>query len=199
VSDTQKTEEFDKWLSSLADQKVLAKIASRVERLGLGNPGDVKPVGEGVSEMRVPYGPGYRVYFKQTDKAIILLLCGGDKSTQVKDIKRAKKNSCGTMKGKQMVKISKFDAADYLKTPEAIAAYLTEAFATDDAAYICAALDTIARAKGIASVAKETGLSRESLYKSFSGSSKPEFDTVRKVINSFGVRLVAEPVENKVA
>jgi probable addiction module antidote protein len=75
------------------------------------------------------------------------------------------------MKGKQMVKISKFDAADYLKTPEAIAAYLTEAFATDDAAYICTALDTIARAKGMTSVAKETGLSRESLYKSFSGSS----------------------------
>jgi probable addiction module antidote protein len=96
---------------------------------------------------------------------------------------------------KQMIKISKFDAADYLKTPEAIAAYLTEALATDDAAYICAALDTIARAKGMTSVAKETGLSRESLYKSFSGSSKPEFDTVRKVINSFGVRLVAEPVE----
>ena len=89
------------------------------------------------------------------------------------------------MKGKQMVKISKFDAADYLKTPEAIAAYLTEALAT------------IARAKGMTNVAKETGLSRESLYKSFSGSSKPEFDTVRKVINSFGVRLVAEPAEDK--
>jgi probable addiction module antidote protein len=101
------------------------------------------------------------------------------------------------MKGNKMVKISKFDAADYLKSPEAIAAYLTEAFATDDAAYICTALDTIARAKGMTSVAKETGLSRESLYKSFSGSSKPEFDTVRKVISSFGVRLVAEPVGPK--
>jgi putative addiction module killer protein len=74
----------------LADQRALAKIASRIERLGLGNPGDVKPVGEGVSEMKVPYGPGYRVYFKQTDKTIVLLLCGGDKSTQQKDIKRAK-------------------------------------------------------------------------------------------------------------
>ena len=85
-----------------------------------------------------------------------------------------------TMKGKQVVKISKFDAADYLKTPEAIATYLTEVFATDDAAYICAALDTIARARGMSSVAKETGLSRESLYKSFSGSSKPEFETSSK-------------------
>jgi putative addiction module killer protein len=86
----KKTDEFDKWLSGLADQKAQAKIASRVERLGLGNPGEVKPVGEGVSEMRVPFGPGYRVYFKQTAKAVILLLCGGDKSTQEKDIKRAK-------------------------------------------------------------------------------------------------------------
>jgi putative addiction module killer protein len=88
--EVQKTDEFDEWLSKLADQKAQAKIASRIERLGLGNPGDVKPVGEGVSEMRVPYGPGYRVYFKQTDKAIVLLLCGGDKSTQQRDIKRAK-------------------------------------------------------------------------------------------------------------
>jgi putative addiction module killer protein len=88
--EVQKTDEFDAWLSNLADQKALAKITSRIERLSLGNPGDVKPVGEGISEMRVPYGPGYRVYFKQTHKTIVLLLCGGDKSTQQKDIKRAK-------------------------------------------------------------------------------------------------------------
>ncbi len=88
--EVQKTDEFDKWLSCLADQKAQAKIVSRIERLGFGNPGDVKPVGTGVSEMRVPYGPGYRVYFKQTGKIVILLLCGGDKSTQEKDIKRAK-------------------------------------------------------------------------------------------------------------
>jgi putative addiction module killer protein len=85
-----KTDEFDQWLSSLRDPKAQAKIASRIERLGFGNPGDVKPVGEGVSEMRVPHGPGYRVYFKQTDRTIVLLLCGGDKSTQARDIKRAK-------------------------------------------------------------------------------------------------------------
>jgi probable addiction module antidote protein len=78
-----------------------------------------------------------------------------------------------------------------------IAAYLTEAFETDDAAYICAALDTAARAKGIAKVAKATGLGRESLYKAFNGVSKPEFDTVRKAIGSFGVKLVAEPIEEE--
>jgi putative addiction module killer protein len=88
--EVQKTDEFDKWLLGLADQNAQARIASRIERLGLGNRGDVKPVGAGISEMRIPYGPGYRVYFKQTGKIVLLLLCGGDKSTQEKDIKRAK-------------------------------------------------------------------------------------------------------------
>jgi putative addiction module killer protein len=78
------------WLSALADHKAVAKIVTRIERLALGNPGDVKAVGGGVSEMRIAYGPGYRVYYKQTGKEIVLLLCGGDKATQDKDIKRAK-------------------------------------------------------------------------------------------------------------
>jgi putative addiction module killer protein len=73
-----------------ADQRAIAKIASRIERLGPGNIGDVKPVGEGISEMRLTYGPGYRIYYKQTGQTIVLILCGGDKSTQERDIKRAK-------------------------------------------------------------------------------------------------------------
>ncbi len=88
--EVRKTDEFDNWLSALADQRAVAKIASRIERLGLGNAGDVKPVGEGISEMRLTYGPGYRIYYKQTGKTIVLILCGGDKSTQDSDIKRAK-------------------------------------------------------------------------------------------------------------
>ena len=79
-----------------------------------------------------------------------------------------------------MAKLTKFDAAKYLDQPETIAAYLTEALATDDPEFICLALDTIAKAKGMTKVAKDTGLSRESLYKSLSGTTKPEFDTVRK-------------------
>lgn len=96
-----------------------------------------------------------------------------------------------------MAKTSKFDAADYLKTPEQIAAYLTEALETGDTAFLCTALDTIARAKGMSSVAKATGLGRESLYKSLSGNSKPEFDTIAKVVQSFGVKLVAQPIEHE--
>jgi putative addiction module killer protein len=84
--EVRKTDEFDGWLSKLADRRAVAKIVSRIERLGRGNAGDVKPIGEGVSEMRLTYGPGYRIYYKQT----VLILCGGDKSTQDNDIKRAK-------------------------------------------------------------------------------------------------------------
>ena len=70
--EVQKTDEFDEWLSGLKDQKAKATIASRVERLGRGNAGDVRPVGAGISEMRIPLGPGYHVYFKQTGKTIVL-------------------------------------------------------------------------------------------------------------------------------
>ena len=67
----------------------MARIAVRIDRLALGNPGDVKPVGSGISEMRIDYGPGYRVYFMQLGLAVVVILCGGDKKTQAADIKRA--------------------------------------------------------------------------------------------------------------
>lgn len=89
--DVRKTEEFDFWLAGLKDKIGKANIVARIRRLGLGNAGDTAAVGEGVSELRIHVGPGYRVYFKQTDKTIVLLLCGGNKTSQTKDIKRAKR------------------------------------------------------------------------------------------------------------
>ncbi|MFQ3454806.1 type II toxin-antitoxin system RelE/ParE family toxin [Bradyrhizobium sp. UFLA01-814] len=85
------TDAFAHWLNSLADMKAVARIGARIRRLELGNPGDVKSVGEGVSEMRIDYGPGYRVYFTRRGRTIVLLLCGGDKRTQSKDVKAAQK------------------------------------------------------------------------------------------------------------
>jgi len=85
-----KTDIFDHWLSDLRDRQARVRIDLRVRRLSLGHFGDVKPVGEGISELRIHYGAGYRVYFKKHGDQIILLLCGGDKSTQDKDIKDAK-------------------------------------------------------------------------------------------------------------
>lgn len=81
---------FDTWLSGLRDRRAVARISARLDRLAAGNPGDVEPVGEGVSELRINYGPGYRVYFIQRGPVLVILLCGGDKSTQSKDIKHAK-------------------------------------------------------------------------------------------------------------
>jgi probable addiction module antidote protein len=98
-----------------------------------------------------------------------------------------------------MVDISKFDAAEYLKTPEMIAVYLTDAFDTDDSNFIALAIGTAARAKGMTEVAKAAGVSRESLYKSLNGQSKPEFDTIRKVLAAVGVKLVVEPSLSKAA
>ncbi len=86
----RQTAEFTKWLAALRDDRAAAKIAARVRYLALGNPGDVKPVGHGISELRVHYAGGYRVYFKTTGKQIVVLLCGGDKKSQAADIAKAK-------------------------------------------------------------------------------------------------------------
>lgn len=84
------TPQFSEWLGKVKDPKGKASITFRVQRMKFGMFGDVEPVGNGVSELRVHIGKGYRVYFKRQNKEIIVLLCGGDKSTQTKDIKRAK-------------------------------------------------------------------------------------------------------------
>ncbi len=81
---------FDRWFSGLRDRRAVARIAARLDRLAAGNPGDVEPVGDGVSELRINYGPGYRVYFISRGPVLVILLCGGDKSSQDRDIRQAK-------------------------------------------------------------------------------------------------------------
>ena len=85
----RKTETFAKWIDALQDIYARARVLVRIERLAAGNPGDVKPVGEGISEMRINYGPGYRVYYKKIGRKVVILLAGGDKNSQTKDIKTA--------------------------------------------------------------------------------------------------------------
>jgi len=86
-----RSSDFDTWLSDLADQKGKARVLARLKSATFGNLGDCEPVGEGVSEMRIHYGPGYRVYFMRDGATVYLLLTGGDKSSQKRDIERAKK------------------------------------------------------------------------------------------------------------
>ena len=87
----KQTEVFRKWRTKLKDERIRGLIASRLDRLAFGNAGDVKPIGHGLSELRIDYGPGYRVYFQRRGNTIIVLLCGGDKRTQDRDIQMAKR------------------------------------------------------------------------------------------------------------
>jgi putative addiction module killer protein len=89
VIEIRKTDVFAGWLDGFQDLRARARIQARIERLATGNAGDVKPAGEGVSELRIDYGPGYRVYFKRRGPKLIILLAGGDKSSQAKDIEAA--------------------------------------------------------------------------------------------------------------
>jgi putative addiction module killer protein len=89
VIEIRQTERFAKWFADLTDRQARARILARIDRLQIGNPGDVRPVGEGVSEMRVDYGPGYRIYFVRRGRMLAVLLAGGSKRTQERDIRTA--------------------------------------------------------------------------------------------------------------
>ena len=88
--EVRQTAEYEKWFGSLKDRTARVRVDIRIRRLSLGNPGTVEPVGEGVSELKIDYGPGYRVYFVQNGSHYVLLLAGGDKSTQARDIRKAR-------------------------------------------------------------------------------------------------------------
>ena len=91
----RQTEAYARWFRRLRDRQARVRIDNRIRRMSLGNLGDVRPVGEGVSEVRIDYGPGYRVYFMQRGETLIVLLAGGDKDSQVRDIRRARELARG--------------------------------------------------------------------------------------------------------
>jgi putative addiction module killer protein len=89
VIELRQTNEFSRWIDALRDIRARARVQARIERLAMGNPGDTKLIGEGVCELRVDYGPGYRVYFTRHGREVVILLSGGNKSGQTKDIRTA--------------------------------------------------------------------------------------------------------------
>jgi putative addiction module killer protein len=99
LTELRKTEVFARWLDDLRDLRARARVQVRIERLAAGNPGDARAVGKGVSELRIDYGPGYRVYFVRRGRAVIVLLAGGVKSTQEADIRTAQRLADGLREG----------------------------------------------------------------------------------------------------
>ena len=91
MAEVRQTVEFSDWLQHLWDPNAVARIVGRIRRMVMGNPGDTRSVGEGILEMRIDYGPGYRIYYVHRGAQIVILLCGGDKRTQQRDIKRAQR------------------------------------------------------------------------------------------------------------
>lgn len=162
---------FDSWLRKLRDAGAKARILVRITRLSHGNAGDTRPVGGGVSEMRIDYGPGYRVYFKQQGERLALLLCGGMD-------RQMKKQSFST-----------FDTADYLKTEAEIAAYLDAASEDGDPKVLVSAIGDVIRARNVSKIARDAGLTREGLYKAFSSGGNPGFATVMKVARALDLEL----------
>ena len=182
--------DFGEWLSKLSDFKAKARILARLRGAMLGNFGDCEPVGEGVSEMCIHVGAGYRVYFTRVEKTVYCLLCGGDKASQKSDIASAKKNG-QRIEGDTPMTISytHFDAANYLNNDAVIAEYLSAAIEDPNPDVFLAALGDVAKARGIAQIAKNAGLGRESLYKALSTGSHPRYETISAVLRALGVKF----------
>lgn len=165
-----RSSDFDASLSHLADQKAKARILARLTSAALGSFGDCESVGEAVSEMRIHVGAGYRVYYTRTGSTIYVLLVGGAKATQSKDIGKAKQIARDLERGKRKMKMKKttykpFDAAAYLDNDAVIAEYLSAAAEDPNPEVFVAALGDVAKARGMAQIAKDARLGRESLYK----------------------------------
>jgi putative addiction module killer protein/probable addiction module antidote protein len=195
------TETFRKWRERLRDRRAKAIIGGCLERLARGSQGDAKLVGDGVSELRIHYGTGYRVYYQQRGETIVVLLCGGDKGTQEKDIRTAKRLA-GEAKAEwksganeMAEKLTRFDPAEHLKDKEDVEWFLADALRTNDAAFVAHCLSVVARSSGMRQIAKETGLSHEQLYRSLSAEGNPTLKTVLAVINSLGLELTAKAHE----
>lgn len=189
VFQVESTDLFDDWLRTLRDRKGRARILARIDSAALGNLGDVKSVGAGVPEMRVHFGPGYRIYFAQRGAILLLLLCGGDKSTQGKDIARAQRMLKSLVEVSLMAKVKRFDPSEFLDDDEVVAEYLSATLQDPNPDVFLTAIGNVAKARGIGSIAQSTGLGRESLYKALTPGAKPRYDTVLKVLHGLGVKL----------
>ena len=185
-------EPYTVWERGLADRTVRGRIRARIARLRLGNFGDSKRVGE-VFELRIDVGPGYRVYYGREGDDVVILLCGGDKASQARDIERAEAYWVGV---ETMAK-----ARDYrehldqvLRNDEEAVAYLNAALAEDDPETFLLALRDVARARegGLAALAETARVNREHLYRMLSENGNPELRSLEALLDALGFRLSVE-------
>jgi probable addiction module antidote protein/putative addiction module killer protein len=182
-----RTAEFDVWLKSLRDVAAKARVLSRIRSAEAGNFGDCESVGDGVVEMRIHTGPGFRVYF-----------CRHGEAVSKKGYSCRQKNQEKTG-GSIMSRIALFDAADYLDSEEVIAEYLNAALEDGNPDVFLQAVADVAKARGMAKLAKDAGLGRESLYKALAPGAKPRYDTVLKLLLALGVELRTTPAKPRSA
>lgn len=196
-------EPFTEWLAAMRDKVAQARIRVRLRHVQSGNFGDSKPVGEGVIELRVHVGPGYRVYCARYGKSVVLLLCGGDKADQAVDIKSAKGNVVEMEAEARMSKLKgtvshhEREVAELRADRELATEYLKAAMESldnpDDRAAGLLALRTVAEAYGgLGVVAAEAGISRETLYRTLSPKGNPTLKTLLAVLKTVGLRLSVE-------
>jgi probable addiction module antidote protein/putative addiction module killer protein len=189
--EVRQTEEFSGWLHRLKDANAVARIVGRIRRMEMGNPGDARSVGHGIFEMRVDYGPGYRVYYVHHGAQVVILVWW-------RQALATQGYQTGPEAGGDVVmpKTTRFDAADYLDTEERQVAYIAAALESGDADFVRDALGLVARARGMGGIAKKAGLNRESLYKALGETGNPEFGTVMRIVRALGLTLSARPASN---
>jgi probable addiction module antidote protein len=162
---------------------------ARLRSATLGNFGDCDSVGEGVSEMRIHTGPGYRVYFTRTEAPLYFLLTGGEVHAKARH--RPRKEHGPRVEGVENMKTTyaPFDVAEYLDNDEAVAEYLTATLEDGNPDVFLAALGDVAKARGMAQIAEAAGLGRESLYKALSEGAHPRYETINAVLHALGVKF----------
>jgi putative addiction module killer protein/probable addiction module antidote protein len=189
------------WLAGLDDAQARARIAARIDRLSLGNFGDCKPLREGVSELRIDWGPGYRMYYAMLGRTCVLLLCGGDKRKQSSDVNRAieylqdhKERGTQVVKHKASISHDEAMVRELRENPNFAAEYLRAALEDEDeprVLLIALRREAVARG-GIAKVAKAAGVERESLYRALSAHGNPRLSTLVAVTKAMGLKLTVE-------
>lgn len=196
---------FVEWLQGLADRHARTRIEARLARVAVGNLGDIEPVGEGILELRIDWGPGYRVYFSRVGKVIVLLLCGETRgrskgtSNVPKTTSKITKRAPNSSRAAPSLPYEGW-LIEQLRDPAEAAAYLEAVLEDGDQAATMLALRQVAQAQGgLAAIARRAHLTREATYKMLSKTGNPELRSLSAVLKATGLRISVKPIGKQAA